>query len=523
METVSTELRDAYFSSIKELIVGEIVKGEVVRVTPREVIVDVGYKSEGIIPRDEFGAIDPAGLVGAIDVYIETVEDEEGKIILSFKKAKETRGWQTLVNNYKEGDLVEGTIVRKVRGGFMVEVFGVVGFLPQSLSSFRNETDEEITNQKCSFQIVKLNKAKENFILSRRDALRLEKEVNRKKIWDEIEQGKMVSGKVKSITNFGAFVDLGGVDGLLHIADMSWKKITHPSEIVAVGDEIQVIILGFDREKGRVSLGLKQTMPDPWKEIDNKIIVNSVIKGRITNIQNYGIFVEIEKGIEGLVHISEVSWTKRFVNLQEAFAIGDMVEVKVIGLDTQDRKISLSIRQLEKDPWDDIDNLIPLDSTVKGKASSYGEGCAFVELENGLEGVIYNEDISWIKRVTRTQEILKKMHNYEFKVLGIDRANRKIILGMKQLGNDPWPEILERYPVGKNLQGEVVKVTNFGVFVKLDGELEGLVFSGEIEKEKMDALKPKDPIEVKIIKIDPASAKIGLSAKLDEERNPSAS
>lgn len=516
---VSMELQNAYYESIKELKEGDIVKGSIVGATIREVIVDVGYKSEGIIPRFEFEGFDLDSL-GKIDVYVETVEDEEGRIILSFKKAKETKGWQTLGTDYKEGDLVEGIILRRVKGGYMVSIFGVEGFLPQSLSSFKSE---DVIGKKFYFQIVKMNKVKENFIVSRKDALKVEKEISRKKIWDEIKEDILMQGRVKSITNFGAFVDLGGVDGLLHIADMSWKKITHPSEIVAVGDEIQVAVLSFDREKSKISLGLKQTTPDPWLEIDKKYAVGSVLKGRITNIQNYGIFVELEKGIEGLVHISEVSWTKKFINLHETFAIGDAVEAKVIGVDSKERKISLSIKQMERDPWEEIDTIVVIDSQAKGKIASYGEGCVYVDLDNGLGGVVYNEDISWTKRVSRPHDILKRGHTHDFKILGIDRSERRVILGVKQMQDDPWPGILEKFPIGSILEGEVVKVTNFGVFVKIDEELEGLVFSGEIKKEVMDKLIPKEKLKVKIIKIEPGSAKIGLSANIDGQEYSSTS
>ncbi|MBU1113153.1 MAG: S1 RNA-binding domain-containing protein [Candidatus Omnitrophica bacterium] len=515
MTSEQTELMNAYFDSIKEIAEGEIIKGKIVSINPSEVVVDVGYKSEGIILRDEFKGTDPKEN-DEVEVYVENVEDEEGKIILSYRKARETKGWHTLSNSYNEGDIVDGTVVRKVKGGYIVNVFGVEGFLPQSLSSFRNMNDEEVINEAFKFQIVKMNKLKGSFIISRRDALRAEKEVFRKKVWEDIQEGKITKGRVKSITNFGAFIDLGGVDGLLHIADMSWKKITHPSEIVAVGDEIQIMIVGFDREKGKISLGLKQTMPDPWKEIEKKFPSTSVIKGRITNIQNYGIFVELEKGIEGLVHVSEVSWTKRFINLQDNFALGDVVEAKVINVDPNERKISLSIRQLEKDPWDDIETLVTIDSTLKGKVSGFGEGCAYVELENGLEGIIYNEDISWTKRISRAQEVLKRSHNCEWKILGIDRSNKKVILGLKQLVKDPWPEILEKFPLDKVVEGQVVKVTNFGIFVKIDEDLEGLVFSGEVDKDLMASLKSGDKLKVKIIKVDPGAAKIGLSANIGQ-------
>ncbi|MFH1771835.1 MAG: S1 RNA-binding domain-containing protein [Candidatus Omnitrophota bacterium] len=273
--------------------------------------------------------------------------------------------------------------------------------------------------------------------------------------------------------------------------------------------------MAFDREKGKVSLGLKQTTPDPWMEIDRKYPVSSTVTGRITNIQNYGVFVELEKGIEGLVHISEVSWAKRFINLFEMFAIGDAVEAKVIGVEPRERKISLSIKQLEKDPWDEAENTVTIDSVTDGKVTGYGEGCAYVELNNGLEGVIYNEDISWTKRISRTQEALRRGHNYDFKVLGIDRSNKRIILGVKQLKDDPWPDILEKFPVGMVIEGEVLKVTKFGAFVKIDDGLEGLVFASEIDEELAEKLIPRSKVQVKIIKIDPGSAKIGLSTKTD--------
>jgi len=514
MDKGITELANAYYSSIKELNEGEIVKGKIITVSPTEVVVDVGYKSEGVILREEFEGVDLDSLK-EIDVYVENVEDEDGKIILSFRKARETKGWNTLADSYKEGDLVEGIVTRIVKGGYMVNIFGVDGFLPRSLSSFRGVENEEIINKPFKFQILKMNKLKGSFIVSRKDAVRIEKESSSKKVWGDIEEGKVMKGRVKSITNFGAFVDLGGVDGLLHIADMSWKKISHPSEIVALGDDIQVIVLSFDRDRRKISLGLKQTTPDPWGEIDKKFPEGSSIKGRITNIQNYGIFIELERGIEGLVHISEISWTKRFINLQEAFAIGDTIEVKVIGIDAASRKISLSVKQLEKDPWEDIENLVTIDSEIKGKVIGYGDGCAFIELENGLEAVIYSEDISWTKRIIRAQEVLKKSHNYEWKILGLDRGTKKIIVGLKQLENDPWPQILEKFPIGKVVESKIIKITNFGVFVEIDENLEGLVFSGEINKDLLDKLKPADKLTVKIIKIDPGSAKIGLSANID--------
>ncbi|MCF7871076.1 MAG: S1 RNA-binding domain-containing protein [Candidatus Omnitrophica bacterium] len=523
MADVSTELKEAYYNSIKELKRGQIVKGTIIALTSKEVMVDVGYKSEGIILRDEF---DGQELEEGqkIDVSVENVEDDEGRIILSYKKAREKRGWITLSTECSEGDIVEGKLHHKVKGGYIIDVFGAKGFLPRSLSAFRNLSEEEISNNLFKFQIIKISPQKKNFILSRRDAIKLEKEESRKEVWDNIKKGETMKGKVKSITNFGVFIDLGGVDGLLHIADMSWKKIAHPSEIVAVGDEIEVLILDFDKENNKISLGLKQMTPDPWTQIEQKYPEGSVVQGRITNIQNYGIFVELEKGIEGLVHISEISWTKKFINLKDTFAIGDTIEVKVLGVDPGQRKISLSIKQLEKDPWEDIDNLITIDSTVKGKVLGFGNGCAFIELENGLEGVIYNEDISWTKRVARTSSELKKSHTYQWKVLGLDRRSKKVILGRKQLEENPWPKIIEKFPVGKIVEAEVVKKSDFGLFVKLEEDLEGLIYSSQINQEETNEVKVGDKIKVKIIKVDPATAKIGLatetegSKKAEEEK-----
>ncbi len=517
---VSPELKEAYYNSIKELKRGQIVQGTVIALTPKEVMIDVGYKSEGIILREEFK--DKELEEGQkIEVSIENVEDDEGRIVLSYKKAREKKGWFTLANEHQEGDIVEGRFHHEVKGGYIIDVYGAHGFLPRSLSAFRSLSDQEIANTDFKFQIIKISPQKKNFILSRRDAIRSEKEESRKEVWDNIEKEKTIKGKVKSITNFGAFIDLGGVDGLLHIADMSWKKIAHPSEIVAVGSEMEVLVLDYDKESSKISLGLKQMTPDPWLQINQKYPEGSLVKGRITNIQNYGIFVELEKGIEGLIHISEVSWTKKFVNLNEAFAIGDAIEVKVVGIDSEQRKISLSIKQLEKDPWENIEEMVTIDSTLKGKVSGFGNGCAFVDLENGLEGIIYNEDISWTKRVPRASFELQKSHSYQWKVIGLDRKNKKVLLGKKQLEQNPWPEIMEEFPVGKVIEAEVIKNSDFGVFVKLKDDLEGLVYSSQIEKEEIEKIKVGDKIKVKIIKIDPGSAKIGLSTDTEDSEEES--
>ncbi|MCD6134675.1 MAG: 30S ribosomal protein S1 [Candidatus Omnitrophica bacterium] len=515
-EGITAELEQAYFSSIKRIKEGEIVKGKIVEVNPKDVVVDIGFKSEGVIPKDEFPAQSELKEGQEIEVLVEAVEDEEGRLSLSFQKAKKIKGWKTLISDYQEGDIVEGTVTKRVKGGFMVDVFGVEGFLPGSLSAFKNVPEEEIINHKFNFQIIKLSRLKQNFILSRREALRIERQNLKKKLWDSLKIGEIRKGVVRSITDFGAFIDIGGLVGLLHIADMSWKKINHPSEVVAVGSEIEVMVLNFDRESEKISLGLKQLVPDPWLEIENKYKVGAVTKGKVVNILNYGVFVELERGIEGLIHVSELSWSKAYVNPQEMFAIGDMVEVKIIGIDSRNRKIALSIRQLEKDPWEELGVKIKPQSRIKGRVTGFTQEGALVELEGGVEGIVYTRDLSWTKRINRPQEILRKNHNYEFMVLDIDRSNRRVVLGMKQLRDNPWPEIIRRYPVGSIAEAEVIKITDFGVFAKLEEEVEGLIFNEELNSGQKESLSLGQRIKVKILRVDDKGAKIALSAKVDE-------
>ena len=513
------ELQEAYFSSIKEVRDGEIVKGKVLEVRDREIIVDIGYKSEGLILKDEFAHEDAPSVGDEVKVLVETVEDDEGRLVISYAKAKKSLGWEKLATECQEGDFIEGVVSRRVKGGFMVDVFGTEGFLPASLSAFKRYPDSEVIKNKFLFKIIRLSTGKQNFILSRKDAVRAEREKQRDAKWDSLSVGQVVKGKVKSITDFGAFIDLDGVDGLLHIADMSWKKVHHPSEIVAVGAEIEVMILKIDKEARRLSLGIKQLTADPWNDIEDKYPVGSVVKGKITSIPAYGLFVELEKGIEGLVHVSEFSWSRAKVNPQEMFAIGDMIEVKIINIDKQDRKISLSLKRLEKDPWENLPDNFHKGAKVTGKVVGFIQSAAFVELTEGVEGIVYTKDLSWTKRVNRPQEVLKRNHRYEFEILDINQDNRKVVLGLKQLKDDPWPKIMENYPVGKIVETEVVKTTDFGIFVKLEDEVEGLIFEDEIEPETKENLKVSDKIKSKIIKVDAENRKIGLSAKIDSEDN----
>ncbi|MDO8748152.1 MAG: 30S ribosomal protein S1 [Candidatus Omnitrophota bacterium] len=498
------------FKAIKE---GQVVKGKIISIGLKEVMIDIGYKSEGIIPLMEFSR-NELEVGREVDVYVESVENDAGMLTLSKEKAAKVQGWDKIGRNFREGDLVEGTIRRKIKGGYLVDVLGIEGFLPVSLSSFRNMSDNEIMNKQFKFKMVKMNNLRHSVIISRKDAVYKEKEESREKLWTSLKIGDIKNGLVKSVTDFGAFIDLGGVDGLLHITDMSWSKISHPSEAVAVGDRIEVMVLNLDRKEGKVSLGLKQRLQDPWLEIANKHLVGSKVKGKVVNILPYGVFVELEKGIEGLIHVSEISWAKRVTNLQSIFAVGDILEVQILSIDKDARRISLSVKQLEVNPWLEAEAKYPAGSKVSGKVRGFTDYGAFVELDNNLEGMIHVSDMSWTKRVAHPQDVLKKGQKVEVTVLSVDGQNRRISLGLKQLEPNPWAEIAKKYPLDTVIETQVVQQASFGVFVKIDDNLEGLIYASEIDKEIADKLKPSDVIKAKVIKVDVEQAKIGLSAKI---------
>jgi len=513
MSTERSVMEELYNQSIKILKEGQIVKGKIVSIKSKEVLVDVGFKSEGVVPIVQFGKEDLE--VGKeLDFFIDCIEDDHGMIGLSREKAIRIQGWDKIVKHANEGTLVEGKPVKKVKGGFLVDVMGIEGFLPTSLSSFRGLSDKNILYNIFKFKIIKVNNLRHSIILSHREAMQKEKEAAKERLWQDLKVGSICSGTVKAITDFGAFVDLGGVDGLLYITDMSWSKISHPSEIVALGDKIDVVILNLDKESSKVSLGLKQRFPDPWQDIETKYSVGSKVKGKVVNILPYGVFVELEKGIEGLVHVSEISWTKRVSNPGEMFAIGDTVEVQVLSIDKESRKISLSLKQLEQNPWLDAESKYVPGINVQGKIRGFTAYGVFVELDNSLEGMIHISDISWTKRIAHPQDIFKKGQKLEVVVLSADAQNRRIALGLKQLQPNPWPEIAKKYPLDTVIETEVVNITDFGVFVKITEELEGLVYASEIEKEALAQLKPGDKLKAKVIKVDAEQAKIGLSAKI---------
>ncbi|MFA5362333.1 MAG: 30S ribosomal protein S1 [Candidatus Omnitrophota bacterium] len=508
-----SELEKLYNESIKLINEGQVIKGRIVAVKTKEVLIDVGFKSEGMVVITEFRR-DELVVGTELDFFVESIEDEAGAIALSREKARHMQSWDTIVKAFDDNDLVEGNIVKKVKGGFLIDSKGIEGFLPASLSAFKGVPEKDILNRAFKFKIVKINKLRYSIILSRREAVQKEKEKAKERIWKELIVGGLCPGTVKAITDFGAFIDLGGVDGLLHITDMSWSKISHPSEIVAVGDRLEVLVLNIDKESNKVTLGLKQRFPDPWQEIDKKLSPGLKVKGKVVNILPYGVFVELEKGIEGLIHVSEMSWAKKVNNPSEVFAIGDMIETQILSVDKDSRRIALSIKQLEQNPWLESESKYPQGTKVQGKVKGFTKYGVFVELDSNLEGMIHISDLSWTKRINHPQDILKKGQKVEVVVLSVESQNQRISLGLKQLQINPWSEIAQKYPLDTVLETEVVSLTEFGVFVKIEPDLEGLVFSNEIDPEQLKVLKVGDKLSVKVIKVDVEQCKIGLSAKV---------
>ena len=509
---------ELYQQSIVNIKEGQIVKGKIIAINPKDVVVDIGYKSEGAINISEFSDPEAIKIGDEIDVYLESKEDENGTVVLSKQKAERAVGWEMVISRYGEGDIVEGKVSKKVKGGFMVNI-GVEAFLPASLAALKGFGNlNQLIGQTFPLKIVKINKARKNIVVSRKDVLQQQKDEDKKKVFDALQKGAVVNGIVRNITDFGAFVDLGaGMTGLLHITDMSWGRVSHPSEVLAIGDKIDVVVLDFDKDSGRVSLGLKQKTQNPWEVVDTKYPVGNRIKGTIVNIVPYGAFVELEKGVEGLLHISELSWTKKYSNPNELLAIGDRIEVQILEVDKNNKKVSLGLKQLESNPWIGIEEKYPVGTKVKGKIRNLTDYGAFVELEDGIDGLIHVSDISWTKRIGHPKDVFKKGEKVEAVVLASDANNRRISLGVKQLTPDPWDEIAVKYEAERAMAGKITKVANFGLFVEIDNDLEGLVHISEIplgEGEKLEEkFKAGDDLKVKILKVDSIQHKIALSIK----------
>ncbi|MBU3912389.1 MAG: 30S ribosomal protein S1 [Candidatus Omnitrophica bacterium] len=511
------DLATAYEKTFKRISEGDIVKGKVIAVGEKDVYVDFGYKSEGVMSITEFKGQPEVKVGDEFEVLVESKENEDGMIIVSKRKAEKAVGWTRIVNKFKEGDFIEGKVSRKVKGGLMVDV-GIEAFLPASLVAIKGFGNvNQIMGQTLNFKIVKMNKLRKNIVISRKDSLLKERGDAKDKIIGELTVGELRKGVVKNITDFGAFIDLGGIDGLLHITDMSWGRISHPSEILAINDTVEVMILNFDKESVKVSLGLKQKTESPWKDVEGKYPIGTKVKGNVVNIMPYGAFVELEKGIEGLVHVSELSWTQRVNNPQDVVAIGDVVEAIVLSVDADSQKISLGIKQIEANPWFEIKEKFSAGTKIEGKVRNLTDYGAFIEIASGIEGFVHATDMSWTRKINHPKEFLKKGQKIETMVLAVDPENQRISLGIKQLISDPWPEITEKYTLGTTVKGTVTKVTSFGFFVEIEKDLEGLVhiseFDLESEQKLEDVYKPGDKIETVVIKIDEVERKIGLSLK----------
>jgi small subunit ribosomal protein S1 len=496
---------------------GNIVKGTVIEVRPKEFLVDIGYKSEGVIPATEFEDSKEVKIGDEIDVLIEKLEDKEGMVILSKEKAEFKKNWERILTICNEGGTIAGKVKGVVKGGLLVNI-GVEAFLPASqIDVITPKNLTQYVGNTYDFKVVKINQERQNIVLSRRELIEQERVERRQKLLSEMTPGDIRKGTVKNITDFGAFIDLNGIDGLLHITDMSWGRIGHPSEILKVGQDIDVVVLDINREKERVSLGLKQKLANPWDTIDQKYPVGAKVKGRVVNLVPYGAFVELERGVEGLVHITEMSWTKRIAKPADVLKQDQEIEAVVLGINREEQKISLGLRQLEANPWDKAQEKYPPGTRVKGKIRNLTSYGAFIELEEGLDGMIHVSDISWTRKINHPSEVLKKGDEVEAVVLEVDKANQRIAVGIKQLATDPWESIDKLYKVGDLVTGNVTKLASFGAFIGLQHEIDGLVHISQISEERVDkiknVLKVGQEVTARVIKIDKGDRRIGLSIK----------
>jgi small subunit ribosomal protein S1 len=525
VDTMKEEsFQELYEESLKSIKEGEVVRGNIIQVTEDYVMVDIGYKSEGQIRISEFK--DEEGAVSAkvgdeVDVLLEYHEDENGEIVLSKEKAAKIKVWDEISKIYKDDGVIEGRIVSKVKGGLSVDI-GVQAFLPGSQVDLRPVRNlDSLIGQQSEFKILKYNKKRRNVVLSRRILLEKEREELKSDTLERLEEGKVLEGVVKNITEYGVFVDLGGIDGLLHITDMSWGRVGHPSEMCSIGDSIEVMVLNFDPEKERVSLGLKQLTDDPWSSVDERYPEGGRVSGRVVSLTDYGAFVELEPGIEGLIHVSEMSWTAKIRHPSKVVSVGDIVEAVVLNLNKENKRISLGMKQVEPNPWDVIGEKYPVGTTIQGKIKNITDFGLFIGIDEGIDGLVHISDLSWTKRIKHPSELYKKGEEIQAIVLNIDKENERFSLGVKQLNADPWEEIPKRYPVGSSVVGTVTNVTDFGLFVEIEEGIEGLVHVSEISKEKIKTpvglFQEGQEVTAKVVNIGKEERKIGLSLKRLEE------
>ncbi|MBI2924381.1 MAG: 30S ribosomal protein S1 [Verrucomicrobia bacterium] len=510
-------MEEALKQSPMRFAAGQIVKGTIIEVRPKEVLVDIGYKSEGVISGVEFEDIKTVKLGDQIDVLIERLEDKEGMVVLSKEKAEFKQNWDKILTICNEGGTILGKVKAVVKGGLLVNI-GVEAFLPASqIDIIPPKNLAQYVGNAYDFKVVKINQDRQNIVLSRRELIEQERTERRQKLLAEMMPGDIRKGTVKNLTDFGAFIDLNGLDGLLHITDMSWGRIGHPSELLRVGQELDVVVLDINREKERVSLGLKQKMANPWDNIEKKYPIGAKVKGRVVNLVPYGAFVELEPGVEGLVHVTELSWTKRIAKASDVLKGGQDLEAVVLGINREEQKISLGVRQLETNPWDKAAEKYPPGTHVRGKVRNLTSYGAFVELEEGLDGMVHVSDISWTRKINHPSEVLKKGDEVGAVVLEIDKGNQRISLGLKQLAEDPWQNIDKYYKVGDLVTGKVTKLASFGAFVGLQHDIDGLVHISQVSEDRIDkiksVLKVDQEVTARVIKIDKGERRIGLSIK----------
>ncbi|MFA6119225.1 MAG: 30S ribosomal protein S1 [Parachlamydiales bacterium] len=496
---------------------GQMLSGTIVEINKEFAVIDVGLKSEGLVPLSEFDDQEELALGKTVEVLLDKTEGSDGQIVLSYEKARKLRRWEHILKSCKEGSIIKGTVIRKVKGGLMIDI-GIEAFLPGSqIDNKRIKNLDDFIGKKYDFKILKINIERKNIVVSRRELLEEERASKKSELLDNIKVGDLRKGIVKNITDFGVFLDLDGIDGLLHITDMTWKRIRHPSEMVQLGQELEVVILSIDKEKSRVALGLKQKDHNPWEAIEKKFPPGTKVKGKITNLVSYGAFIEIEPGIEGLIHVSEMSWTKNIAEPSEMVNIGDEVEAIVLSIQKDEGKISLGIKQTERNPWEEVEKKYPIGKAVEAEIRNLTNYGAFVELEPGVDGLIHISDLSWTKKVSHPSEVLKKGDVIKAVVLSVDKESKKITLGIKQLTENPWESIEKILPVGSSVKGIVTKITAFGIFVQLENGIEGLIHVTELSDQPFgkveDLVSVGDEVTAKVVKIDSEHKKISLSLK----------
>ncbi len=507
-------LAQSSFDKLKE---GSIVPGVITEIRANEVVVDIGGKAEGVIPANEFADLGELQIGSTIEVILEKLEDKEGNPVLSYEQAQQKKNWENILQKCQEGAIVAGRVKAKVKGGLIVSI-GVDSFLPASHIDIQPPKNlDQYVGQTYDFKVLKINHERQNIVLSRRELIEEQRINKRRDLLEKLQPGQIRKGVVKNITDFGAFIDLDGMDGLLHITDMSWGRIGHPSEMLKQGEEIEVMIIDINREKERVSLGLKQTKNNPWDNIDHKFPVGSKIHGKVVNLVPYGAFIELEPGVEGLVHITEMSWTKRISKPSELLKVGQELDAVVLGIQKEEQKISLGLRQLEPNPWDMVRHNYPVGARVRGKVRNMTTYGAFVELEEGIDGMVHVSDMSWTRKINHPSEMLKKGDEVDAIVLDVDPQQQRISLGMKQLSTDPWSDIDSYFRIGDVVPGVISKITTFGAFVELKDGIDGLVHISQIQEDRVDkvkdVLKPGQEVTARVIKIDREQRRIGLSIK----------